>query len=317
MNRSGRSSSTTPSTSTAGDHAGYASLFADDGVLLAQLGEAVGPAAIQEVLDKNLGPQVRGHLPEAIHVMNNQRIDIDGDTATTVVVWFYLTSDDDGVPTVLQSGRYRDDLVRDNGRMEDQAPRHLAGDGPFADGPSPAHAARRPRCPACRRWRTRTRSGCCSWSTSVTSIRATSRPTHRCSPTTRCGSATSARPSGPARSRTLLVRTLEVYPSDLERTYHLVMNPVIHVDGDTANVQEQLGVHHPQRERPAGVRDARPLQRRAAPHTRRMEVHPPRRLQRHPLHLARRASSDSDRASPESLYPRSPGCANTRGRSID
>ena len=102
----------------AGDHAGYASLFSDDGVLLAQLGEAVGPAAIEEVLDKNLGPQVRGHLPEAIHVMNNQRIDIDGDTATTVVVWFYLTSDDDGVPTVLQSGRYLDDLVRENGKWK-------------------------------------------------------------------------------------------------------------------------------------------------------------------------------------------------------
>jgi len=41
----------------AGDHAGYASLFSADGVLLAQLGEAVGPAAIKEVLDKNLGPQ--------------------------------------------------------------------------------------------------------------------------------------------------------------------------------------------------------------------------------------------------------------------
>ena len=79
----------------AGDHAGYASLFSEDGVFVAPLGEAVGPAAIEEVLDKTLGPQVRGHLPEAIHIMNNQRIDIDGDTATTVVVWFYLTSDDD------------------------------------------------------------------------------------------------------------------------------------------------------------------------------------------------------------------------------
>ena len=29
------------------DHAGYASLFASDGVMSAQLGEAVGPAAIE------------------------------------------------------------------------------------------------------------------------------------------------------------------------------------------------------------------------------------------------------------------------------
>ena len=32
--------------------------------------------------------------------MNNQQIDLDGDTGTTDVVWFYLTTDLDGVPTV-------------------------------------------------------------------------------------------------------------------------------------------------------------------------------------------------------------------------
>jgi SnoaL-like domain len=85
-----------------GDHAGYASLFAINGVFVAPMGEAVGPAAIQEVLDKNLGPHVRGHLPPAIHVINNQQIVLAGDTATTVVVWFYLTTDPDVIPTVLQ-----------------------------------------------------------------------------------------------------------------------------------------------------------------------------------------------------------------------
>ena len=37
------------------------------------------------------------------------------------------------------------------------------------------------------------------------------------------------------------MRTLEVYPSDLERTYHLVMNPAIHVDGDTAKSKSNWG----------------------------------------------------------------------------
>ena len=37
------------------------------------------------------------------------------------------------------------------------------------------------------------------------------------------------------------MRTLEVYPSDLERTYHLVMNPVINVDGDTATAKSNWG----------------------------------------------------------------------------
>ena len=69
----------------AGDHAGYASLFSDDGVFVAPLGEAVGPAAIEEVARQDPGTAgPRATCPKAIHIMNNQRIDIDGDTATTV-----------------------------------------------------------------------------------------------------------------------------------------------------------------------------------------------------------------------------------------
>jgi 3-phenylpropionate/cinnamic acid dioxygenase small subunit len=88
-----------------GNHAGYASLFASDGVLSAHLGES-------------LGPHATGHLPEAIHVMSNHDIDIEGDEATAVVVWYYLTSDVHTEATILQGGRYRDDLVRENGRWK-------------------------------------------------------------------------------------------------------------------------------------------------------------------------------------------------------
>lgn len=99
-----------------GDHAGYAGLFASDGVLEAQLGGAVGPAAIESLLDETLGPAQTGHLPDAIHVITNHDIALDGDTATAVVVWFYLTSGADDEATILQGGRYTDELVRENGR---------------------------------------------------------------------------------------------------------------------------------------------------------------------------------------------------------
>ncbi len=98
-----------------GDHAGYASLYAREGVLAAQLGEAVGPAAIQALLDKARAPEIREGQPPAIHVMNNHDIKLDGDKAKAEVVWYYLTSDADGMPKILQGGRYFDDLVREDG----------------------------------------------------------------------------------------------------------------------------------------------------------------------------------------------------------
>ena len=112
--------------------------MAGNTVTRADLGDAVGPAAIEAVLDEHLGPDVRGHLPASIHVMNNHQIDIDGDRATTVVIWFYLTTDEDGCGTILQAGRYDDDLVRENGRW--RIKRHeisrIMGRSPMHDPPS-------------------------------------------------------------------------------------------------------------------------------------------------------------------------------------
>jgi ketosteroid isomerase-like protein len=47
--------------------------------------------------------------------------------------------------------------------------------------------------------------------------------------------------TGPAEIEDLLVRTMEVYESDRERTHHLVMNPVIEVHGDTATALSNWG----------------------------------------------------------------------------
>ena len=46
---------------------------------------------------------------------------------------------------------------------------------------------------------------------------------------------------GPAQIEQLLSETLEVWGSDRERTYHLVLNPVIDVDGDTATASSTWG----------------------------------------------------------------------------
>jgi len=223
-----------------GDHAGYAGLFARDGVLLAQLGEAVGPKAIEAVLDENLGPQVRGHLPPAIHVMNNQRIDLAGDRATTLVVWFYLTSDPDGVPTVLQSGRYTDDLVREDGQWK--IARHdisrVMGRSPMDPPPSTRLDALAARLQVLE-------DKDAIWQLFMDYKRHLDARDFKAYSLLFTDDAVWAgnlgKAVGPAEIEAMLVRTMEVYPSDLERTHHVVMNPVITVSGDTAKAKSNWG----------------------------------------------------------------------------
>lgn len=224
----------------AGDHAGYASLFADDGVMAAQLGEAVGPAAIEATLDAALGPSVRATFPSAVHVMNNQRIDIDGDAATTDVLWFYLTTDDDGVPTILQAGRYTDRLVKRNDEWK--LSRHdisrLMGRSPTAPPPET-------RLDRLERRVQQLEDREAIWRLFLTYKRHLDQRDFTAYASLFTDDAVWAgnlgKAVGPAEIEELLIRTMEVYPSDLERTYHLVMNEEIDVDGDTATARSSWG----------------------------------------------------------------------------
>ena len=98
-----------------GDHAGYAALFTENGVLAAQLGEAKGRDAIRDLLDARLKDDAPPRRTSFHHV-GNATIAVDGDRATSRVIWMFLTHDDAGYPLILQSGHYDDVLVRDNAR---------------------------------------------------------------------------------------------------------------------------------------------------------------------------------------------------------
>jgi uncharacterized protein (TIGR02246 family) len=98
-----------------GDHAAYAELFTEDGELHAQLGQAKGRQAIRELLDARLKDP--NWTPRtAFHQIGNATIDVDGDRATSRVMWAYVTHDDESYPLVLQVGHYDDVFVRDGGR---------------------------------------------------------------------------------------------------------------------------------------------------------------------------------------------------------
>jgi ketosteroid isomerase-like protein len=217
-----------------GDFAGYASLFAEEGVLLAQLGEAVGPAAIEKILEETLGPYIHSSdRPASIHVMNNHRIDIDGDTAKTDVIWFYLTVDPDTVPTVLQAGRYVDDLVREHGQWK--IARH---DISRIFGRSPMMPAPDTRLDQLTRRVQRLEDQDAILRLFMTYKNHLDQREFKAYAALFTDDAVwmgnLGKCVGPAQIEEMLVKTLEVFASDHERAHHLVLNPVIDVDGDTA-----------------------------------------------------------------------------------
>jgi uncharacterized protein (TIGR02246 family) len=98
------------------DYAAYASLFASDGVWIGGFGSATGPAAIQAMLEKNLGKPEPGFVNKSnFHLMTTVVVDVDGDTAKVRSRYTFLTASPDNKPAVTLAGRYVDEFVRENG----------------------------------------------------------------------------------------------------------------------------------------------------------------------------------------------------------
>lgn len=93
----------------AGDLEGYASLFADDGeLLLGPLGRATGPAAIVEMMGRATATSVG----TSFHVISSPQVQLDGDRATSVVMWTVVALGADGAPAVTMIGKHKDVLTR-------------------------------------------------------------------------------------------------------------------------------------------------------------------------------------------------------------
>src|SRR5262245_50445992 len=100
------------------DYRMFADLFATNGEWIGGFGTAVGPEAIFALMDKNIG---HNPLPEGsgtFHVMTNDQIVIDGDHASSVTKWLYLTKGDDKSPKPTYLGHYIDEFVRENGHWK-------------------------------------------------------------------------------------------------------------------------------------------------------------------------------------------------------
>ena len=91
----------------------YASLFAEDGeVLLGPIGRAKGRAEIKELMTKTLSSGVGS----SYHIISSPQVQLDGDAATSEVMWTVVNRTRDGEAALSMIGRHRDELVRENGR---------------------------------------------------------------------------------------------------------------------------------------------------------------------------------------------------------
>jgi len=119
------------------DYASYASLFASDGVWTGGFGSATGPAAIQEMLEKNLGKPEEGFVNKSnFHLVTTVVVDVEGDTAQVRSRYMFFTASPDNRPTAALAGRYVDEFVRENGSWKIKS-RTTHGVIPYRDGNDP------------------------------------------------------------------------------------------------------------------------------------------------------------------------------------
>ena len=122
------------------DYAGYASLFAHDGVWTGGFGSATGPAQIQAMLEENLGKAEPGFINKSsFHLMTTMNVEVDGDTATARSRYLFFTKTADDKPAPSLAGRYVDEFVREDGKWKI---RHRTTHGviPWRDGNAPPPA---------------------------------------------------------------------------------------------------------------------------------------------------------------------------------
>lgn len=119
------------------DYAGYASLFARDGVWTGGFGSATGPKEIQAMLEKNLGAAAPGFINKSsFHLMTTMVVHVTGDTATARSRYLFFTATPDNKPGVALAGRYVDEFVREDGQWKIRR-RTTHGVLPWRDGNAP------------------------------------------------------------------------------------------------------------------------------------------------------------------------------------
>lgn len=96
----------------------YSRLFCEDGEWTGRTGSAVGPDAIQAMLEANLNPNPPAPDATSWHIVSNPTIDLDGDRASAHTTWALIRRADGDVPQVALLGHYDDVLARESGHWK-------------------------------------------------------------------------------------------------------------------------------------------------------------------------------------------------------
>jgi uncharacterized protein (TIGR02246 family) len=94
----------------------YSRLFARDGEWTGGTGYAKGPDQIEAMLSERLGANAPPPGPTNYHLVGNPTVELDGDSATAESTWALIVRGEGDTPVLTYFGRYRDRLVREDGR---------------------------------------------------------------------------------------------------------------------------------------------------------------------------------------------------------
>jgi hypothetical protein len=123
------------------DYKGYAALFAKDGVWIGGFGTHRGPAGIEAMLEKYMGPAVPGTRNTSnFHLLTNEVIEVDGNHARAVSKLIFYVKGPEGRPVPQMAGHYDDEFVREEGHWKFSR-RVVQGDIPFSDSLAPPKPA--------------------------------------------------------------------------------------------------------------------------------------------------------------------------------
>lgn len=101
----------------------FSELFAvDSGTWDGGMGIAAGRAAIIEMMESTIGSDnnigANGQGVSNLHLISNEFIEVQGDTATALSKWVFVMTAEEGGPDVVFVGHYDDQLVKENGHWK-------------------------------------------------------------------------------------------------------------------------------------------------------------------------------------------------------